>query len=147
PFSNTLATFELGGADIVASLENGVSQVEDGGGRFPQVAGLKYTFDISKPVGERISDVLVQEGDDWVPIDPDATYGVVTNNFVRNGGDGNELYATNAINPYDFGPPLENVLADYIAAEGGSYTPYTDGRITDATPVAEDEAAAEEEAP
>src|SRR5690606_29162202 len=67
PFSNTLATFELKGADIVASLENGVSQVADGGGRFPQVAGLKYTFDTSKPVGERISDVLVQDGDEWVP--------------------------------------------------------------------------------
>ena len=45
PFQNTLATFELTGAGIVAALENGVSQVEEGAGRFPQVAGLKYTLD------------------------------------------------------------------------------------------------------
>ena len=146
PFSNTLATFELSGANIVASLENGVSQIEEIAGRFPQVAGMKYTFDTSKPVGERVSDVMVQNGDEWVAIDPDATYGVVTNNYVRNGGDGYTLFATDAVNPYDFGPPLEQVLADYIAELGGTYTPYTDGRITDASPAAEAEPMAEEEA-
>jgi 5'-nucleotidase / UDP-sugar diphosphatase len=137
PFSNTLATFQLSGADVVASLENGVSQVEDGAGRFPQVAGLKYTFDLSKPAGERVSDVLVQEGEEWVPLDPEKMYGVVSNNFMRNGGDGYALFASNAVNAYDFGPPLEQVVADFIAAQGGEYMPYTDGRITDATPAPE----------
>ncbi len=146
PFSNTLATFELNGADIVASLENGVSDVENGAGRFPQVAGLNYTFDLSKPAGERISDVQVKEGEQWVPIDPAKTYGVVTNNFMRNGGDGYELFASNGMNAYDFGPPLEQVVADYIAGLGGEYTPYTDGRVTDATPAAAEEPAAEEPA-
>ena len=136
PFSNTLATFQLTGADLVASLENGVSQVADVAGRFPQVAGLKYTFDTSKEVGSRISDVLVKEGDAWVPIDPAKTYGVVTNNFVRGGGDGYALFGSNAQNAYDFGPPLEQVVADFIAKQGGTYTPYTDGRITDASPAA-----------
>jgi len=50
------------------------------------------------------------------------------------------------MNAYDFGPPLERVLADFIAAQGGEYTPYTDGRITDASP-APAEAPAEEAAP
>jgi 5'-nucleotidase len=144
PFSNTLATFQLSGADLVASLENGVSQIDQVAGRFPQVAGLKYTFDASKPVGERISDVVVKDGDSWVPIDPAKTYGVVTNNYVRGGGDGYELFATNAQNAYDFGPPLERVLADFIAKQGGTYTPYVDGRITDATPAAPAEAPAAE---
>lgn len=143
PFSNTLATFKISGADLVASLENGTSQIADVAGRFPQVAGLKYTFDASKDAGSRVSDVLVMEGDAWVPIDPAATYGVVTNNYVRGGGDGYDLFATNAIDAYDFGPPLEEVVAEYIAKLGGSYSPYTDGRITDATPAAP----AEPEAP
>lgn len=134
PFSNTLATFELTGADIVASLENGVSDVENGAGRFPQVAGLKFTFDTSKPAGSRISDVLVKDGETWVAIDPAKTYGMVTNNFMRNGGDGYALFASNGMNAYDFGPPLEKVLSDYVAKLGGDYTPYTDGRITDASP-------------
>lgn len=144
PFSNTLATFQLKGADLVASLENGLSQIEDGGGRFPQVAGLKYTFDKTKPAGERlVGDVLVMEGDAWVPIDPERVYGVATNNFMRTGGDGYVLFAENGMDAYDFGPPLERVLADFIAKQGGDYTPYTDGRITDASPAAP----AAEEAP
>jgi 5'-nucleotidase / UDP-sugar diphosphatase len=145
PFSNTLATFQISGADLLASLENGVSQIDEVAGRFPQVAGLKYTFDKSKPVGERITEVLVKEGENWVPLDPAATYGVVTNNFVRTGGDGYTLFATNAQDAYDFGPPLERVVADYIAELGGTYTPYTDGRITDATPAAAAEEPAAEQ--
>lgn len=146
PFSNTLATFQLTGADIVASLENGVSDIENGAGRFPQVAGLKYTFDKSKPAGSRISDVQVEKDGAWAPIDPAATYGVVTNNFMRTGGDGYALFASNGMNAYDFGPPLESVLADFIAAQGGTYAPYTDGRITDASPAAPAEPAAAEPA-
>jgi 5'-nucleotidase / UDP-sugar diphosphatase len=138
PFSNTLATFELRGADLLASLENGLSDIEGGAGRFPQVAGLQYSFDKTQPAGSRlVGDVMVMQDGEWVPIDPDAIYGIVTNNFVRNGGDGYVLFAENAEKAYDFGPPLEDVVADYIAALGGEYTPYTDGRITDATPAAE----------
>jgi 5'-nucleotidase len=124
PFQNTLATFTTTGADMIAALENGVSEIEEGAGRFPQVSGLTYAFDISAAPGARVSDVMVG----GVPIDPAATYGVVTNNFMRKGGDGYAMFAT-ATDAYDFGPGLEQVLADFIAAKGGSYTPYTDGRI------------------
>jgi len=130
PFSNTLATVDISGADVIDALENGVSDVENGAGRFPQVSGLKFSFDLSQPVGERISDVMVKEGEDFVPIDEDVTYTVVTNDFMRTGGDGYGTFAEGD-NPYDFGPPLERVLADYIASLGGEYTPYTDGRITE----------------
>lgn len=130
PFSNTLATVTLSGADIVDALENGVSDIENGAGRFPQVAGLKYSYTLAKPAGERISDVMIKaEGDAWAPIDEAASYIVVTNNYMRGGGDGYGTFAEGD-NPYDFGPPLEQVLADYIAKLGGEYTPYTDGRIT-----------------
>ncbi|MCP8883986.1 5'-nucleotidase/apyrase family protein [Devosia sp. XJ19-1] len=129
PFSNTLATVDLSGADVIEALENGVSDVENGAGRFPQVAGLKYTADLTKPAGERISDVMVGSGDSFAPIDEDATFTIVTNNYMRGGGDGYGTFAEGD-NPYDFGPPLEQVLADYIAKQGGEYTPYTDGRVT-----------------
>ncbi|MEM7643903.1 MAG: 5'-nucleotidase C-terminal domain-containing protein, partial [Pseudomonadota bacterium] len=125
PFQNTLATFSATGADIVAALENGVSEIEEGAGRFPQVAGMTYAFDASAEPGSRVSDVMVG----GAPIDMDATYGVVTNNYMRNGGDGYAMFST-ADDAYDFGPGLELVVADYIAGLGGSYTPYTDGRIT-----------------
>ncbi|UYO01103.1 MAG: 5'-nucleotidase C-terminal domain-containing protein [Devosia sp.] len=129
PFSNTLATVQISGADVIEALENGVSDVENGAGRFPQVAGLKYSFTLANPAGERVSEVMVADGDTWAPIDEDATYTIVTNNYMRGGGDGYGTFAEGD-NPYDFGPPLEQVLADYIAKQGGEYTPYTDGRIT-----------------
>ncbi|NMA99544.1 MAG: multifunctional 2',3'-cyclic-nucleotide 2'-phosphodiesterase/5'-nucleotidase/3'-nucleotidase [Phyllobacteriaceae bacterium] len=130
PFSNTLATVQISGADVIEALENGVSDIENGAGRFAQVAGLKYSYTLSEPAGSRVSDVLVKgEGDSWVPIDEEATYTIVTNNYVRGGGDGYGTFAEGD-NPYDFGPPLEQVVAEYIAKLGGEYTPYTDGRIT-----------------
>ncbi|HEX9857661.1 MAG TPA: 5'-nucleotidase C-terminal domain-containing protein [Paracoccaceae bacterium] len=128
PFQNTLSTFEATGAMVLEALENGVSQVEEGAGRFPQVAGLKYTFDPAQPAGSRVSDVLVMEGDAWVPLDPAKTYGVVSNNYVRGGGDGYKVFV-NASNAYDFGPDLADVTAEYMA-QHGPYTPMTDGRIT-----------------
>ena len=131
PFSNTLATMQLKGADVIAALENGLSQVEEGAGRFPQVSGLKFSWTKAKPAGERVIKVEVMEDGAWVPIDPDKLYGVATNNYMRGGGDGYAIFDTNAVDPYDFGPPLEDVLADYIASLGGEYTPATDGRITE----------------
>ena len=43
PFQNTLSTFQVKGATLLEALENGVSQVEEGAGRFPQVAGMHLT--------------------------------------------------------------------------------------------------------
>ena len=124
PFQNTLSTFQVTGATIVEALENGVSQHEEASGRFPQVAGMSYAFDLSKEPGSRISDVMVG----GAPIDPDKIYGVVSNNFIRNGGDGYAMFK-DAMNAYDFGPDLADVTAEFIAANA-PYTPYKDGRIT-----------------
>lgn len=129
PFQNTLSTFEVSGQTVIDALENGVSQVEEIKGRFPQVAGLKFTWDPSVAAGEgRVSDVLVQEGDVWVPIDPDKMYGMVSNNYVRGGGDGYRMFV-DAAKAYDFGPDLADVTAEYLA-KVGPYVPYVDGRIT-----------------
>lgn len=150
PFQNTLATFEIPGSVVLEALENGLSQVEEVAGRFPQVGGMRYTWDSSAPSGERVVSVEVNEGGEWVPLDPDKTYVAATNNYVRNGGDGYAMFAGDDKNAYDYGPGLEFVLADYIAKQGGSITPYTDGRIVDVAASAEDAAAEEaaaEEAP
>ncbi|MDP5085407.1 MAG: 5'-nucleotidase C-terminal domain-containing protein [Yoonia sp.] len=124
PFQNTLSTFQVSGAAMVAALENGVSQIEEGAGRFPQVAGISFSVDAAAPAGARVSDVMVG----GVAIDLDAIYGVVSNNYVRNGGDGYSMFE-DAMNAYDFGPDLADVTAEYIAANA-PYQPYTDGRIT-----------------
>ncbi|MCO6179965.1 5'-nucleotidase C-terminal domain-containing protein [Ciceribacter sp. RN22] len=140
PFQNTLATFQLKGADIVAALENGLSQIEEGAGRFPQVSGLKYSFDKSKPAGSRVISVEVKEGDAFVPLDPAKVYGVATNNYMRAGGDGYKIFASAGTNAYDYGPGLETVVADYVA-KNSPYKPYTDGRIAEVAAAAQAPAA------
>lgn len=126
PFNNTLATFEATGADIIAALENGVSTIilNDAGqvaraganGRFPQVSGLRYSFDPTKEPGSRIVSVEVLGANgSYSPIDESAVYSVVTNIFVRMGGDGYDVFVTNAINPYDFGRADYEVTAEYMA--------------------------------
>lgn len=130
PFGNLVSEFQLTGADVVAALENGVSLVEEGAGRFPQVSGIRYVWDGSKPAGSRIVSVEVV-GDDGTatPIDPADTYSLVSNDFMRLGGDGYEVFATNAIDPYDFGKPLDQVLQEYIEANS-PIAPAVEDRIT-----------------
>ncbi|MBO9410198.1 MULTISPECIES: bifunctional UDP-sugar hydrolase/5'-nucleotidase [unclassified Ruegeria] len=129
PFQNTLSTFEISGQGVIDALENGVSQVEEVKGRFPQVAGMTFTWDPSVAPNEgRITEVMVAKDGGYVPIDPEATYLVVTNNYVRNGGDGYKMFEGDDKNAYDFGPDLADVTAEYLA-ENAPYTPYVDGRI------------------
>lgn len=133
PFSNTLATFKLKGVDIRAVLENAVSAVHNpegkGTGRFLQVAGLRFTYSLSRPVGQRVISVEVREADGrFTSLRPERLYHGVTNNFIRNGGDDFTMLKERAIDAYDFGPNLEIVVADYISAHT-PVAPKTEGRI------------------
>jgi 5'-nucleotidase/UDP-sugar diphosphatase len=114
----------MGEVLTVLPFQNGASQIEEGAGRFPQVSGMAFTVDASLPAGSRISDVMVG----GAAIGMDTVYGVVSNNYVRNGGDGYTMFQ-DAANAYDFGPDLADVTAEYLA-EYAPYKPFTDGRIT-----------------
>lgn len=126
PFGNTTATFELTGADVIAALENSVSQlaVVDGAisreglaGRFLQVSGIRVTYDITLEAGSRVVSVeILGEDGNYSPIDPAATYTIAANNFIRTGGDGFTVLAENAINPYDFGRIDYEVTRDYMVS-------------------------------
>ena len=132
PFGNLISTFELTGTDVKATLENGVSRVDvdEGTGRFLQVSGLRYTFNASRPVGSRVTQVEVwnEETEAYEALNLSATYTVGANDFMRSGGDGFTVLAENAINPYDFGRPLDQAVADYIAANSPIELE-SDGRI------------------
>lgn len=129
PFQNTLSTFNIKGSDLEAALENGLSQVEEGGGRFPQVAGMRFTWDPAVAPGQgRVQSVEVKDGDAWVALEPERVYTVASNNFLRAGGDGYISLRDAATNAYDYGPGLEDVLADFLR-EHPDYVPET-GRIS-----------------
>ena len=84
PFGNVTVLAEVAGTDLLAALENGVSQVEDTAGRFPQVSGLGFTYDPSRPPGARIVEVAVGGS----PLNPGRTYRLATNDYLLGGGDG-----------------------------------------------------------
>ncbi|WP_135663314.1 bifunctional metallophosphatase/5'-nucleotidase [Halorhabdus rudnickae] len=126
PFGNRLTVLEVTGETLLATLENGVSEVERLSGRFPQVAGMEYTYDMNNEVGDRITEVTVN----GEAIDPDATYSLATNNFVSGGGDGYEMLADvpRILKPVN-GPLLSSLLIRRIEAET-PIAPERDGRIT-----------------
>jgi 5'-nucleotidase / UDP-sugar diphosphatase len=84
PFGNVTVMVELTGKHIREALENGVSKLEDGAGRFAHVSGMKVEVDATKPAGERVASVMV--GDK--PLDDAASYKLATNDFILGGGDG-----------------------------------------------------------
>jgi 5'-nucleotidase / UDP-sugar diphosphatase len=131
PFQNTLATFQLSGAEIRRALENGVSKVEEGAGRFPQVAGIQFDWSRKGAPGvERVRAVRVRDAaGEWVPIEPEGTYTVVSNNFLRQGGDGYDVFKRDARNAYDFGPNMEDAVIAYLQNGNSPYKASTDGRI------------------
>ena len=140
PFGNAISTFELTGQEVGQALENGVSRAEnpenEGTGRFAQVSGLRYSWNPNQPVGSRIVSTEIQNADgSYSPIDLAATYKVAANDFMRNGGDDYEMFV-NARNVYDFGPLLDQALAEYIAANS-PVAPDLEGRITQTEAVAE----------
>lgn len=129
PFGNIATTATLTGAELKAALENGVSRMPGADGRFPQVSGLCFTYDISAPVGSRVTLVTRQTaagGCDGGPVDLSSatSYTVTTNDFVAAGGDG----YPNIIARSTTRELMDQVLADYITA-AGTIAPSIQGRI------------------
>jgi 2',3'-cyclic-nucleotide 2'-phosphodiesterase (5'-nucleotidase family) len=86
PFNNELVKIAVTGATLRRALENGVSlsgpRAEPG--RFAQVSGMTYAYDLSRPVGERVTEVSVAGR----PLDPQRIYTMATSQYVAEGGDG-----------------------------------------------------------
>ena len=134
PFANTISTFKLRGADVRAMLEHGVGRAEnpgnDGTGRFPQIAGLRFTWDAAEKPGQRVASVQVRQADgSYADLDPEAVYHVASIDFLRTGGDGYALLRDKAIDAYDGGALLSDALTALLSARS-PIAPETDGRIT-----------------
>lgn len=111
PFGNTVARVRLRGTTIKAALENGLSRLPQGSGRFPQLAGLRFTADAARPVGHRVVSAEVREPDgSWKPLDPERAYLVATNDFLRRGGDGYAMFTEAALEARDDGPLLSDMV-------------------------------------
>jgi len=127
PFGNNYATTTITGTQLWAALENGVSNYPTDG-RFPQVAGMKFTADVTKPKGERVTKVTLTDG---TAIAKDSTvYTIATLDFLGYGGDGYTQFSVPKlqIRDRDADVVVEALRADLTA--GKVTVMATDGRIT-----------------
>jgi 5'-nucleotidase len=127
PFGNSISLTEITGTGLWSALENGVSNYPTDG-RFPQVSGIKFSFDPSKASGARVASVTTTAG---VAIAKDSkVYSVATLDFLVYGGDGYTQFDESKQVIRDL---LVDVFTDGLkadAAAGKVTTLVTDGRIT-----------------
>ena len=135
PFGNVAATVTVNGAELKAFLENGVSQMPGANGRFAQVSGLCFTYDIAAAVNSRVTSAVLANPDGTcsatpVALNAGATYKIAINDFMASGGD--SYPAVNARPGYATQEVLDQVLADYVTAKS-PLSPFvlgpTNGRI------------------
>jgi len=124
PFANKIVKLEVSGEALRAALESGLSQVERIAGRFPQVSGIRYTFDPNRPAGSRLIAVSVGGR----PLEPQARYSLATFDFIMGGGDGYTMFqqAKVLVKPEN-GPMDSDLILDRLKA--GPIAPVLDGRI------------------
>jgi len=89
PFDNRLVVVEITGAELKAAIENGLSQLPNAGGRFPQVSGMTVEANIRRPPGSRVTSIRVG----GQPLDETKVYRVATNDFLARGSDGYTMFA------------------------------------------------------
>ncbi len=130
PFGNVVVTLPITGAQLKTFLEQGVSSMPAANGRFAQVSGLCFTYDISAPAGSRVTGAVRQAADGSctgtaVDLSAASTYTLATNDFMASGGDGYPVVIGSATSR----EVMDQVLADYITANT-PISPTIQGRIT-----------------
>jgi len=140
PFANSVVVIEdIDVADLISALEHAVSNVENVDGRFLQVSGLEFVYDIKAPVGDRLVSVELEDGTVLYDIDlgGQQDFGVldlVTNSFTAGGGDDFDEFAAYfatdvSVNYGDaFVNYIQNALGGTITA--ADYPVGGEGRIT-----------------
>ena len=127
PFGNTVAYVTVKGSVLLEALEASTYCTPEAVGAFPQVAGIEFTVDTNKAFdqGEQypgstyyapasINRVTI-ESINGKAFDPEATYVVVTNDFLAAGGD--TYYAFSVSTSVDTGIPMDEAVMSYITEE------------------------------
>jgi 2',3'-cyclic-nucleotide 2'-phosphodiesterase/3'-nucleotidase/5'-nucleotidase len=139
-FNNGLSLLSVTPGELKALIEHGLAAGVNQG-RFPQVGGMAFSYDLSRPAGERVVslaiedengrdlDVLVRDG--AVVGEPNRTIRMVTLDFLASGGDGYPFLSLSNPNRVDIIEPdaprsgaatfaangsEQDALAEYVAA-------------------------------
>jgi len=156
-FNNGLTLLTITAEELLEVLEHGVADSDGSNtpGRFPQVAGIEFSFDISQPAGSRVqslvildesgndADVVVQDGE--LLGDASRSFRMVTLGFLAGGGDGYPFPERDVIDlaqaedaprtgAATFAPDgsEQDALAEYLAANFGADTPFSEAETAPA---------------
>ncbi|WP_159081737.1 bifunctional 2',3'-cyclic-nucleotide 2'-phosphodiesterase/3'-nucleotidase [Paenibacillus sp. CAA11] len=123
PFGNVLIKLTLTGAQMKELMEQ---QWEGSKTRIGQISGFTYSYDDSKPVGQRIVEMKKTDGS---KLDDKATYTIVVNDFMASGGD-SYTKLTEGTNRTP-GPVDLDAFIEYVGKkfEGKNIEAKVDGRI------------------
>jgi len=132
PFNNPIVKIEISGKTLREALEHGVARSaaneDNEPGRFPQVSGMSFKFDTTKPAGSRTSEILIG----GAPLDENKIYTLATSDFlVSRSGDGYVMFKdakvlTGAAEAAKDSDVFEKAIKDAPAA---TIAPKLEGRI------------------
>ncbi|QKS72346.1 5'-nucleotidase C-terminal domain-containing protein [Paenalkalicoccus suaedae] len=133
PFGNRLSIMDLTGAEIKEALEHSVNNAPNESGGFLHVAGMRFTFDSDREVGDRVVSMEVMIDGEYVDLDLNENYFVATNDFTANGGDGFTVFAeaeadgrVQLVGSTDW-----ETLRRHLLTLESPISPVIEGRITD----------------
>ncbi len=138
-FENDAFLFTLPGKYLKAVFEH--SAAFYGGGGFLQVSGVRYTVDLTgRPqivqdgqvvqTGERIIKLEILSDGKWTPVDPEASYRMLGNAYLVNGGDGYFWFKKYGSGFSDTYTTFYSIMASHLSKYGELTPPQADGRIT-----------------
>ncbi len=86
PFENPIVKLQIPGYQLRAALEHGVAAAHrsNENGAFLQVSGMRFVFDPSRPAGDRVVEMVVNDQ----ALDAQKSYTLAVNGYLANGGDG-----------------------------------------------------------
>jgi len=123
-----IVKFDILGSDLWLALETVLATIELNDEFFPQISGMKYTYDPNENAGERLNMVIIGED----TLNPGKTYSVSGNEFLA--GILTGYLGVPISNLYLYEDSTEfQVLSEYIIAQQ-SISPAVEGRILAAEP-------------
>lgn len=87
PYDNDLSVVSVPGSSLLLALEKNTATTPSSEAGFPQVSGIEYTIDTSKPYVEGEIHRVTINSVNGKPFNPESVYSVATIDYIATGGD------------------------------------------------------------
>ena len=112
PYRNQVVLVQVTGKQLLAALENSLSEYELLRGRFAHISGMQMQFDPLRQVGKRVLAVTIN----GEPLEPKRLYKLATFDYLAGGGDGYKALVDLPLLNYSnqMNKLIAEVVVDYI---------------------------------